>query len=839
MTMRARRSGLAQGLGVVGAVWLAGCSSSQPPETPDPEPQGSGSAVLAARAKVLDKAGAAALRSVNVVHHVSELVFASMSPVLDELAAGDVLIVGSTTQTPNGALLKVEDVAAADAGLVVRARAAELGDAFDELHISLSALLNPHESSTTRSLDNSSGLGIEQQALGISFPFSFGSSGKNAISLEGSLALDSSVDLNLNFDFAAFKLKELSLTFEAKDTFTANLLGHGSAELDKTLTLGSIAFSPIIVQIGNLPVVFTPGVTLEANINGSIQGDFATGVTQRAHFTAGVGYHDGTFGGFSDDDSNFDAEPPTYGASASLTAWAGPKLEVLLYGALGPYAGVQGFVEAAASIQAPPVCVVGTVDAGLTATAGIQFLADYSTTLFQKRYPLGSFDSCNQDPKAPRPALTWARTFGRAGSPGETAQAVLQASDGGYFVLGQSDLFDGVTGFAASTWALRLDALGNVIWQKAYQRTDQGLTRAAAELPDGFLVAGTSGVLKLDSGGNLVWSKHYTADDGLEIASIAAQADGSFVLAGTLALAAKAWAMKIDAQGDVVWSHSYAGDHFTHVRTTSDGGAVLSGQIDASDFYVVKLDADGAVAWQRGLDNLFDNSDGGASPSSFASSDDDAYDVIEKPDGNYVLVGESYGNFPIPTPTPVGYYASAVLELDADGALAGEGSRLHRAPSDALYGAAYSVAVRPNGSTIVVGRRADTSTDLLGNEDVLLIQDGTFNVFGGPGNDSVDSGTLAGAGRGMPLQVTSDGGAVLAMTSNSFAGKNQIWLLKLNHTASIDSPYRSSLPGDFYTNESAVSVAVSLPPDDVEVTVEAFTLPVAVETTELTPDPPL
>ena len=618
LAMRARRSRLAQGLGVLGVVWLSGCSSSsKPAETPDPEPQGSGSAVLAANAKVLDKAGAAALRSVNVVHQVSELAFAAMSPVLNELAAGDVLIVGSTTQTPNGALLKVEDVAADDAGLIVRARAAALGDAFDELQISLTALLNPHESSTTRSLDNSSGLGIEQQALGISFPFSFGSSGENAISLEGSLSLDSSVDLNLDFDFAAFKLKELSLSFQAKDTFTANLLGHGSADMEREQTLGSIAFSPIILQIptplGDVPVVLTPGVTLKAGIKGSIQGDFATGVTQRAHFTAGVGYHDGAFGGFEDDDSNFDTEPPTYGASASIKVWAEPKLEVLLYGAVGPYAGAQLFVEAGASIQAPPVCVVGTVDAGLTPTVGVHFLADHKEILHEYRYPLGSFNSCDQDPNAPRPALSWARTFGRAGSPGETAQAVLQASDGDYFVLGQSDLFDGVTGFAASTWALRLDALGNVIWQKAYQRTDQGLTRASAELPDGFLVAGTSGLLKLDSGGNLVWSKHYTADDGLEIASIAAQADGSVVLAGTLTLAAKAWAMKIDAQGDVVWSHSYAGDHFTHVRTTSDGGVVLSGQIDASDFYVVKLDADGAVAWQRGLDNLFDNSDGGGS----------------------------------------------------------------------------------------------------------------------------------------------------------------------------------------------------------------------------------
>jgi hypothetical protein len=150
-----------------------------------------------------------------------------------------------------------------------------------------------------------------------------------------------------------------------------------------------------------------------------------------------------------------------------------------------------------------------------------------------------------------------------------------------------------------------------------------------------------------------------------------------------------------------------------------------------------------------------------------------------------------------------------------------------------VYGAAYSVAVRPNGSSIIAARRANSAPDLLVNEDVLLIQDGTFDVFGGAGNDAVHSGTLQGAGSGMPLQLTADGGAVLAVTSNSFAGQDEVWILKLNRTAGIDSAYRSSLPGISYPNDLATSTEATLPADDVLVTVEAFTLPVAVETTEL------
>jgi hypothetical protein len=342
-------------------------------------------------------------------------------------------------------------------------------------------------------------------------------------------------------------------------------------------------------------------------------------------------------------------------------------------------------------------------------------------------------------------------------------------------------------------------------------------------------------VIKLDTGGNVVWSKHYTADGGLEIASIAARADGNVLLAGTLGLAGKAWAMELDARGDVVWSHSYAGTHFSHVRSTSDGGAILSGQIDngTTDFYVVKLDADGGAVWQRVIDNRYDDSPGGDAPPSSAASADDAYDVIEKPAGGYLLVGESYGAFPIPKPDQVGYYAGTALELDENGELSGAGSTLYRVPGGALYGAAYGAAIRPNGSALIAARRADSASDLLANEDVLLIQDGTFEVFGGAGNDAVSSSTLQGAGRGMPLQITADGGALLAVTSSSFAGQDEIWLLKLNRTASIDSPYRKSLPGISYSNALATSSEATLPPDDVQVTVEAFSLPVAVETTEL------
>jgi len=821
-----------------------GCGSDEPRSEPPPtsSPGITGSAVLTDEARVLDEAALRALSRVRPDGEQVELTFSESSPILDEVEAGDVLILGVSDQTPHGALLEVESVDQQGAELVLQTRPAELGAAFEQLQVELAVTLaEPAETSgaedtTTR------GIARAEQALGLSFPIALSEgSGANRITLDGALSIDSSIDLELDFDFAELALKELSLSFGAEETFAAELVGQGQSTIDESLPLGSVSFAPItlIVPIpfppGTLPVVLTPRVALEAGVVGSIQGEVAASVLQEASFTAGLGYRDGEFGGFSESDSSFEHEQPTYEAGVNLRAYAGPRMEVLLYGAVGPFARVDAFVELAANAGGPPPCASGVLDAGLSAKVGVDFLAEYETTLFDEREPLAQFDTCNPEPDAPRPAVTWARTFGRAGSTGETAKAVIQANDGSYLVAGDSALFDGVTGFAAAAWVLRLDPLGNPIWQRAFQRDALGLVRGVAEAPGGFVIAGQTGVIKLDSGGNLVWARSYAADEPIEIASIAAAADGSgFVVAGIHGTAGQAWAMGLEVSGAVTWSQRFAGDDFTRVRATADGGYVLLGKLaDAFDASLVKLDRRGDVTWARALDNLFDaNPDVPDDP--LTTSDDRAFDVAEKPDGGYVVVGEGYGPYPLPQPMSLGFYSTWVADVDAQGDFTGAASMSHRAPSETIYGGAYAVAVRPNGSSLVVGRRADTAQDLLTNEDVLVIQGGSYAVLGGPGHDAIDSGPLSGNSRGMPLALTADGGAILAATSDSFAGQSQFWLVKLNRTGGIGFPHRTSVAGSSFTNMHAISSEHETSPESVPVTVTAFTSEVRRESTEAT-----
>jgi hypothetical protein len=93
---------------------------------------------------------------------------------------------------------------------------------------------------------------------------------------------------------------------------------------------------------------------------------------------------------------------------------------------------------------------------------------------------------------------------------------------------------------------------------------------------------------------------------------------------------------------------------------------------------------------------------------------------------------------------------------------------------------------------------------------VDALRSGTSALLGGAGNDAVNGGdTIGGFSRGMPLHMTEDGGAILALTSNSFASQDQFWLVKLNRTGGINFPYRVNLAGTSYVNEHAVSLPLS------------------------------
>jgi len=112
-------------------------------------------------------------------------------------------------------------------------------------------------------------------------------------------------------------------------------------------------------------------------------------------------------------------------------------------------------------------------------------------------------------------------------------------------------------------------------------------------------------VIKLDSQGNMVWDTTYGGSGGDAAYSLIQTTDGGYAVAGATsskgAGADDFWVIKLDHQGNMIWDRTYGGsgeDWAWSLIQTTDGGYVVAGYTyskgaGAADFWVIKLDAQG------------------------------------------------------------------------------------------------------------------------------------------------------------------------------------------------------------------------------------------------------
>ena len=167
-------------------------------------------------------------------------------------------------------------------------------------------------------------------------------------------------------------------------------------------------------------------------------------------------------------------------------------------------------------------------------------------------------------------------------------------------------------------WVFKLDATGNIEWQKTYGGPRWDRAWSVQQTSDGgYIVAGFTQsfgaggqdfwVLKLDASGNVEWQKTYGGPADDRALWVVEADDGGYAVVGTTASFGAGysdiWLLKLDASGNVEWEKTYGGrliDGAASVRQTSDGGYVVAGlsrsfgasQIggDLEDMWVLKLD---------------------------------------------------------------------------------------------------------------------------------------------------------------------------------------------------------------------------------------------------------
>jgi hypothetical protein len=212
--------------------------------------------------------------------------------------------------------------------------------------------------------------------------------------------------------------------------------------------------------------------------------------------------------------------------------------------------------------------------------------------------------------------LLWARTYG--GAENDEAYDAVATSDGGFLLFGQTGSF-GVT-FNAG-WAVKLDADGEIEWQRVFDQGGNFFGYFALESPlGGYLIGGTvsdAGLLiRLDAEGAVTWARYYDAGSNNDyLVGASAYPDGTIGVVGSTGLGAAAdlWALRVSDAGNVLWSRAVGGGAHESagglppfdragqpVAVTADGGLLVAGKTDTfsggfEDAWLAKLTGNGYV----------------------------------------------------------------------------------------------------------------------------------------------------------------------------------------------------------------------------------------------------
>ena len=172
----------------------------------------------------------------------------------------------------------------------------------------------------------------------------------------------------------------------------------------------------------------------------------------------------------------------------------------------------------------------------------------------------------------------WAKTYG--GDGGESAESIIAVSDGGYLILAESTSWV-TTDQDQDLYLVKVDAAGNLIWDKIIDGVGREGAAELAELPGGgFAVVGYSAsggagardmyLVTVDASGNQVWERYFgepytdrasyllIADDGILVAG---SIQVRYVQSGTDTFRySDLFLIKTDFEGNHRWTRQYGGD---------------------------------------------------------------------------------------------------------------------------------------------------------------------------------------------------------------------------------------------------------------------------------------
>ena len=306
--------------------------------------------------------------------------------------------------------------------------------------------------------------------------------------------------------------------------------------------------------------------------------------------------------------------------------------------------------------------------------------------------------------------VAWEESYG--GIYNENGSSGMQASDGGYLIVGSTYSF-GAGSY--DIYVLKTDVNGDTLWTSTYGGPDTDHGYGIDNSSDGdFIIVGStrsfgSGqkdvyLVKIDSSGAVQWSKSFGGAGNDEGWSVMQTDDKGYIICGNTdsygAGYSDLYLVKTDSLGDTLWTKTFGGsggESGYSVRQCGDGGYVAVGSTGSfglgySSVYVVRVDSSGDSLWAT---------DYGGDKADVGYSIEIAYD------GGFLITGAtaSFG---------AGYTDAYLIKTDSQGNV--EWEKTYGGPKDDR---AYSICLSMDGGYLLAG---STDSYGAGKPNVYLIK---------------------------------------------------------------------------------------------------------------------
>ncbi|WP_307295989.1 T9SS type A sorting domain-containing protein [Flavobacterium sp. SORGH_AS_0622] len=389
--------------------------------------------------------------------------------------------------------------------------------------------------------------------------------------------------------------------------------------------------------------------------------------------------------------------------------------------------------------------------------------------------------------------LDWQKSFGGSGF--DMLQSIKNTSDGGFILAGTSssaksfqkkENCKGLSDF----WVIKLNAAGDEQWQRTIGGIGQEELLCAFQTKDGGYILGGSS----SSSPNSISTSKF--DEKSLITDPYAKSEKS---RGNMDY----WIVKLDKQGVIEWQKTYGGQYADLLRSmeqTSDNGYILAGYSNSpisgdktegnkgiGDYWILKLNDTGEIQWQKTYG---------------ADGDDQPYVIHQTKDGGYIVGGNSNSSSALSSQGGIvgngtDYW---ILKLDEEGEVVWS-KTFDFGKVDIL-----TSLVENNDGTYLIGGHARNSGPRSGgglmSKAASLIakeKDGINDYIALKINDQGEeiwSKTVGSGGEDIlrKLIETRDGGYLMAGTSNSGSskdknsniGSNDFWVVKLKDKAKVE-----------------------------------------------------